>query len=134
MKLNKTCCNLVNFGSYFIVYSLGMGLFLFIDRPTLVRGWVNFPTVLNEVEVTPPPPPPSGQTSHKSIALYDWSDLNMWKMNIFAYNLAKKRLKNTFGIYGNPTEIPTIRKNQFRVLRSLKLCVCVCGGGGGGGG
>ena len=33
MKLN-TFCILVNFGSYFIVHSLGMGLFLFIDRPT----------------------------------------------------------------------------------------------------
>ena len=36
MKLNKTCCSLVNFGSCFIVHSLGMGLFLFIDGPALV--------------------------------------------------------------------------------------------------
>ena len=59
MKVNKTCCKLVNFGSCFIVHSLGMGQFLFIDRPTLVCGWVNFPIVwpqtprTNEVEVTP---------------------------------------------------------------------------------
>ena len=58
MKLNKTCCNSVNFGSYVIVHSLGMGLFLFIDRPTLVCGWVNYSSCvvshphLNKVEVT----------------------------------------------------------------------------------
>ena len=57
MKLN-TCCNLVNFGLYSIVYSLGMGLFLFIDRPTLVCGWVTSNNVAahprtSEVEVTP---------------------------------------------------------------------------------
>ena len=45
MTLNKICCNLVNFGSCFIVHSLAMGLFLFIDRPALVCGWVNFPIV-----------------------------------------------------------------------------------------
>ena len=46
VKLNKTCCNLVNFGSCFIVHSLGMGLFLFIDDQLyLVCGWVNFPIV-----------------------------------------------------------------------------------------
>ena len=62
MKLNKTCCNLVNFGSCSIVHSLGMGLFLFIDRPPSVCEWVNFPMVTvathprtNEVEVTPSP-------------------------------------------------------------------------------
>ena len=34
MKLKKKpCCNLVNIGSCFIVHSLGMGLFLFIDGP-----------------------------------------------------------------------------------------------------
>ena len=44
-KSNKTYCNLVDFGSCFIVHSLGMGLFLFIGGPTsgtLVCGWVNF--------------------------------------------------------------------------------------------
>ena len=45
VKLNKTCCNLANFGSCFIIHSLGMGLFLFIDGPTLICGWVNFPIV-----------------------------------------------------------------------------------------
>ena len=45
VKLNSTCCNLVNFGSRFIVHSLRMGLFLSIDRPTLVCRWVNFPIV-----------------------------------------------------------------------------------------
>ena len=30
-----------------------------------------------------------------------------------------KKLNTATGIYGNPAEIPTIRKNQFRVLRSL---------------
>ena len=44
VTLNKTC-NLVNFVSCFIVHSLGMGLFLFIDRPALACGWVNFPIV-----------------------------------------------------------------------------------------
>ena len=42
MKLNKTCFNLVNFSSCFIAHSLEMGLLLFIDKPTLVWGWVNF--------------------------------------------------------------------------------------------
>ena len=42
-KLNKTYCSLVNFASCSIVNSLGMGLFLFIDGPALVCGWVNFP-------------------------------------------------------------------------------------------
>ena len=45
VKLNKTCCNVVNFGSCFIVHSLEMGLFLFIDTPAKVCGWVNFPVV-----------------------------------------------------------------------------------------
>ena len=31
-----------------------------------------------------------------------------------------KKLKTAYGIYGNPTEIPIIRKNQFLVSRSLK--------------
>ena len=44
-QLNKTYCNLVNFGSCFVVYSLGMGLFLFTDGLALVGGWVNFPPV-----------------------------------------------------------------------------------------
>ena len=44
-EMNKTCCNLVNFGSCFVVRSLDMGLFLFIDRAALVCGWVNFPVV-----------------------------------------------------------------------------------------
>ena len=30
-----------------------------------------------------------------------------------------KKLKAAYRIQGNPIEIPTIRKNQFRVLRSL---------------
>ena len=33
----------------------------------------------------------------------------------------RKQLKTSSGIYGNPTEIPTMRKNQLRVWRSLKL-------------
>ena len=45
VSLNKTCCNLVNFRSCYVVHSLGMGLFLFIDRPSLVCGWVNFSIV-----------------------------------------------------------------------------------------
>ena len=44
-KLNKTYCNLGNFGSCFIVHSLAMGLFLLIDGPALVCDWVNFPVV-----------------------------------------------------------------------------------------
>ena len=32
-----------------------------------------------------------------------------------------KKLKKAFGMYANPIEIPKIRKNQFRVLRPLKL-------------
>ena len=44
-KLNKTYCNLANFGSCFIVRSLGMELFLLIDRSALVFEWVNFPVV-----------------------------------------------------------------------------------------
>ena len=42
-KLNKTYCILVNLASCSIVNSLRMGLFLFIDGPALVCGWVNFP-------------------------------------------------------------------------------------------
>ena len=45
VKLNKTCCNLVSFGSCFIVNSSRMGLCLFIDRPALVCICVNFPRV-----------------------------------------------------------------------------------------
>ena len=45
-KLNKTCCNLVSFGSCFIVHSVGMGLFLFIGGPTLICRWVNFPIAM----------------------------------------------------------------------------------------
>ena len=44
-KLNKTFFNLANFGSSFILHSLGMGLFMLIDGPALVCEWVNFPTV-----------------------------------------------------------------------------------------
>ena len=53
-KLNKMYCDLVNFGS--------CGLFLFIDDPALVWGWVKFSTNMathphaNQVEVTPGPP------------------------------------------------------------------------------
>ena len=43
----------------------------------------------------------------------------MSKMKIFVSTLAKK-LKTASGIYGNLIEIRTIRKNQIRVLRSLK--------------
>ena len=32
-----------------------------------------------------------------------------------------KNLKTASGIYGNPIEIPVIKNNQFRVLRSLKF-------------
>ena len=35
-KLNKTYCNLANFGPCFIVHSLGMGLFLLISGSALV--------------------------------------------------------------------------------------------------
>ena len=42
-KLNKTYCNLANFASCFIVHSLEMGMFLFINGPALVCGWVSFP-------------------------------------------------------------------------------------------
>ena len=45
MTLNKTSCKLVNFGSCFIVHSLAMGMFLFIDGPALVCGWVSFSVV-----------------------------------------------------------------------------------------
>ena len=45
-ELNKTRCNLVSFGSCFIVHSVGMGLFLFIGGPTLICGWVNFPIAM----------------------------------------------------------------------------------------
>ena len=48
MKLNKTCCDLVNFGSCFIVHSLGVGLFLFIDRPTRVKK-ASFRVKTNEI-------------------------------------------------------------------------------------
>ena len=57
--MNKTCCNLVNFGSRFVVKGLGMSLFLFIERPTLVCGIGQFSNSVvahprtNEVEVTP---------------------------------------------------------------------------------
>ena len=44
-KLNKTYFNLANFGSRFILHSLGMGPFLFIDGPALVCQWVNFSMV-----------------------------------------------------------------------------------------
>ena len=44
-KLNKTYRNSAKFGSCFVVHSLGMGLFLFIDGPASVCGWVNFPIV-----------------------------------------------------------------------------------------
>ena len=41
-KLDKTYCNLVNFGSCFIVHSLGMDLFLFMNGPALACGWARF--------------------------------------------------------------------------------------------
>ena len=45
-KLNRTYCNLVNLGSCSIVYSLRMGLILFIEtEPASVCGCVNFLTV-----------------------------------------------------------------------------------------
>ena len=44
-KLNETYCNLAKFDSYFIVHSLGKGLFLLIDGLALVCEWVNFPIV-----------------------------------------------------------------------------------------
>ena len=45
-KLNETYCNLAKFGSCFFVHSLGMGLFLLIDGPSLVCEWVNFPILV----------------------------------------------------------------------------------------
>ena len=45
-KLNRTYCNLVNFGSCSSVHSMGMGLLLFVEEPALVCGWVNLPIVL----------------------------------------------------------------------------------------
>ena len=39
-KLNKLVVIFSNFGSCFIVHSLGMGLFLLIDGPDLVCEWV----------------------------------------------------------------------------------------------
>ena len=38
---------------------------------------------------------------------------------MFVNTLAK--LKTVFGMYGNPIEIPVIRKNRFGELKSLKL-------------
>ena len=60
------------------------------------------------------------KTTDKTIALNDY--LTMSKMKMFVDTLTEK-LKTASGIYqyGNPIEIPVIRKNQFRVLRSLKL-------------
>ena len=58
MKLNKTCCNLVKFGSCFIVHSLGMGLFVYrwasfsLRMGQLSNSVVTHPRT-NEVEVTP---------------------------------------------------------------------------------
>ena len=49
-KLNKTYCSLFNFDSCSIVNSLRMGLFSFIDRPTLVCRWVNFQSVNTPVQ------------------------------------------------------------------------------------
>ena len=40
-KFNKTYCSLV----ISIANSLRIGLFLFIDEPALVCGWVDFPTL-----------------------------------------------------------------------------------------
>ena len=47
--------------------------------------------------------------------------LSMLKTKVFVNILQETKLKTASIIYGNPTEIPMIRKNQFRVLRSLKL-------------
>ena len=63
---------------------------------------------------------PYNQTAQKSTALYDESDLSVSKLKMFDSTLVKK-LKTTSGMYGNPIEISIIRKNQIRVLRSLKL-------------
>ena len=49
----------------------------------------------------------------------------MCKMKIFV-TILEKKLKTASGIYGNPTEIPKIRKSQFRALKSLNW-----GGAGG---
>ena len=59
------------------------------------------------------------QSAHKSIAVYDYSDLKMRKMKIFVNTLAKK-LNTASGIYGSPIGIPITRKIPFCVLRSLK--------------
>ena len=61
------------------------------------------------------------QTAHKSIVLYGKSDLDMRKIKIFVDSLAKKKLKTASGIYENLTETLIIKKDKFRVLRSLKL-------------
>ena len=36
-------------------------------------------------------------------------------------NTLEKKLKTAFEMYGNPIEVHIIRKNQFRLLKSLKL-------------
>ena len=43
----------------------------------------------------------------------------MWKMKTFVNTSAIKTLKKISGLQGSP--IITIRKNQFRALRLLKL-------------
>ena len=41
-------------------------------------------------------------------------------MKMFVDTLAKK-LMTASGVYGNSIDIPIVRKNQFHVLKSLKL-------------
>ena len=58
MKLNKTCCNLVNFCSCFIVHSLGMGLYRWASFSLLMGQFsssVAAQPCTNEVEATPTP-------------------------------------------------------------------------------
>ena len=58
MKLNKTCCDLANFGSCFIVHSLGICVFLQLFSFSLRMGQFSNSVAAhlrtNEVEVTPP--------------------------------------------------------------------------------
>ena len=61
------------------------------------------------------------QTAQKSIVLYD-RVTSIFENEAVSWHFDKKKqLKTASQMHGNPTEIVRIRKDQFRILRSLKF-------------
>ena len=115
---NKTSCNLVNFGSFFIVHSLGMGLFLFILGPLHCRT--------KEVEVTT-----LGKGRKWSVikdkvdiyCFYNWYDTTqehlLFKLLLVSLKHIKKFLHFSFRTVGNFSKSKPWSPGQSKLNETL---------------